>query len=163
MFRGHRHKVRILFGLSDIALTALAFELAYIVRARMELEGHVFFLNPPVRILLMGWSMLVWVALGFWWAIYDRIDSSDPRVILRDAFRQCLLGAASVRVGLVQEPVRNLMLRNTQLFNLTGHPAISVPAGRTAAGLPCALQLVGARMRTDALASVALACEPLLA
>ena len=74
-----------------------------------------------------------------------------------------LLGAASVRVGLVQEPVRNLMLRNTQLFNLTGHPAISVPAGRTATGLPCAVQLVGARMRTDALACVALACESLLA
>jgi exopolysaccharide biosynthesis polyprenyl glycosylphosphotransferase len=96
MFRGHRHKVRILFGLSDIALTALAFELAYIVRARMELEGHVFFLNPPVRILLLGWSMLVWVALGYWWEIYDRIDSAHPRVILREAFHQSLLGAASV-------------------------------------------------------------------
>jgi aspartyl-tRNA(Asn)/glutamyl-tRNA(Gln) amidotransferase subunit A len=28
------------------------------------------------------------------------------------------------------------------LFNLTGHPAISVPAGFTAAGLPVGLQLV---------------------
>jgi len=55
------------------------------------------------------------------------------------------------------------MLRNTQLFNLTGHPAVSLPAGHIPAGLPCALQFVGARMRTDALASVALACEPLLA
>ena len=71
--------------------------------------------------------------------------------------------ATSVRVGSATESVRNAMLRNTQLFNLTGHPAISLPAGRTAAGLPCALQFVGARMRTDALASVALACEPLLA
>src|SRR6266446_1886326 len=96
MFRGHHRKVRIQFGLSDIALTALAFELAYIVRARMELEGHVFFLSPPVRILLMGWSMLVWVGLGYWWEIYDRIDAAHPRVILRDAFRQSLLGAASV-------------------------------------------------------------------
>ena len=73
------------------------------------------------------------------------------------------LGAATVRVGSATESVRNAMLRNTQLFNLTGHPAVSLPAGRTAAGLPCALQFVGARMRTDALASVALACEPLLA
>jgi aspartyl-tRNA(Asn)/glutamyl-tRNA(Gln) amidotransferase subunit A len=69
------------------------------------------------------------------------------------------LGTNSVRIGSTQESVRNVMLRNTQLFNLTGHPAISLPAGRTSAGLPCGLQLVGTRTRTDALASVALACE----
>src|SRR5258706_7705386 len=40
--------------------------------------------------------MLIWVLLGYWWEIYDHIDSAHPRVILRDAFRQCLLGAASV-------------------------------------------------------------------
>jgi aspartyl-tRNA(Asn)/glutamyl-tRNA(Gln) amidotransferase subunit A len=70
-----------------------------------------------------------------------------------------LLGASSVQVGAKQEPVRNLMLRLTQLFNLTGHPAISLPCGRTSAGLPCGLQLVGARMQTEALLGVALACE----
>ena len=73
-----------------------------------------------------------------------------------------LLGASSVRVGRVKEPVRNLMLRLTQLFNITGHPAISLPCGTTSDGLPCGLQLVGARMRTVALAEIALACESLL-
>ena len=34
------------------------------------------------------------------------------------------------------------------LFNLTGHPALSVPAGFTANGLPVGLQLVG-RLRSD--------------
>ena len=57
---------------------------------------RVFFLTRPVTALLTGWSMLIWVALGYWWAIYDRLDSAHPRVILRDAFRQCALGAASV-------------------------------------------------------------------
>ena len=70
------------------------------------------------------------------------------------------LGATSIEIGGQNEPVRNLMLRQTQLFNLTGHPAISLPCGRTAAGLPCGLQLVGARMQTEALLRVALACEP---
>jgi aspartyl-tRNA(Asn)/glutamyl-tRNA(Gln) amidotransferase subunit A len=70
------------------------------------------------------------------------------------------LGANSIELGGQKEPVRNLMLRQTQLFNLTGHPAISLPCGRTTAGLPCGLQLVGARMQTDALLRVALACEP---
>jgi aspartyl-tRNA(Asn)/glutamyl-tRNA(Gln) amidotransferase subunit A len=67
------------------------------------------------------------------------------------------IGAASLRVGSREEPVRNLMLRLTQLFNVTGHPAIALPAGHTAGGLPCSVQLVGAD--TDALLPVALACE----
>jgi aspartyl-tRNA(Asn)/glutamyl-tRNA(Gln) amidotransferase subunit A len=69
-----------------------------------------------------------------------------------------LLGAASVQVGAVTEPVRNLMLRLTQLFNVTGHPSIALPAGQTRAGLPCSVQLVGSE--TDELLPVALACEP---
>ena len=68
------------------------------------------------------------------------------------------IGAASVQVGAVTEPVRNLMLRLTQLFNVTGHPAISLPVGTTRAGLPCSVQLVGTD--TEALLPVALACEP---
>ena len=55
------------------------------------------------------------------------------------------------------EPVRNLMLRLTQLFNVTGHPAIALPAGNTSAGLPCSVQLVGGE--TDELLPVAVACE----
>jgi exopolysaccharide biosynthesis polyprenyl glycosylphosphotransferase len=86
-----------LFGLADILLIGLAFELAYATRARLGLT-HVFYLTSAVQGLLMGWSMLVWVALGYWWEMYDHIDSAHPRVILRDAFRQCLMGAASVIV-----------------------------------------------------------------
>ena len=45
------------------------------------------------------------------------------------------LGVDSVKVGPSLEPVRNMMLRLTQLFNLTGHPAIAIPCGRTSDGL----------------------------
>jgi aspartyl-tRNA(Asn)/glutamyl-tRNA(Gln) amidotransferase subunit A len=70
------------------------------------------------------------------------------------------LGAASVEVGKTKEPVRNVMLRLTQLFNVTGHPAVSIPAGTASTGLPCGAQLVGCRHQTDVLLKVALACEP---
>jgi len=69
------------------------------------------------------------------------------------------LGVDSVKVGPSLEPVRNMMLRLTQLFNLTGHPAIAIPCGRTSDGLPCSVQLVGAHRRTEALLRAALACE----
>jgi aspartyl-tRNA(Asn)/glutamyl-tRNA(Gln) amidotransferase subunit A len=72
------------------------------------------------------------------------------------------IGANTVRIGSSDVPIRNAMLRLTQPFNVTGHPAISMPCGRTPAGLPCALQLVGCRGQTDALLRVALACEHLI-
>jgi aspartyl-tRNA(Asn)/glutamyl-tRNA(Gln) amidotransferase subunit A len=73
-----------------------------------------------------------------------------------------LIGATAVTVAGRTEPVRNMMLRLTQPFNITGHPALTMPCGATAAGLPCGLQLVGARHETDALARAALAVEAAL-
>ena len=53
--------------------------------------------------------------------------------------------------------MRAAMLRLTQLFNITGHPAISLPI--RGQSLPVGLQLVGRRDRTEELLSVASACE----
>jgi aspartyl-tRNA(Asn)/glutamyl-tRNA(Gln) amidotransferase subunit A len=72
------------------------------------------------------------------------------------------IGAATERVGTTEHPVRNLMLRLTQTFNLSGHPAISLPCGTTSAGLPCGLQLVGARMQTPRLIAIAAGIERVL-
>jgi aspartyl-tRNA(Asn)/glutamyl-tRNA(Gln) amidotransferase subunit A len=72
------------------------------------------------------------------------------------------IGAGAIRIGTTEQPVRNLMLRLTQTFNLTGHPAISLPCGLTSAGLPCGLQLVGRRMQTEALLKAAVGIEALL-
>lgn len=73
------------------------------------------------------------------------------------------IGATTVMIGAVAEPLRPLMLRLTQLFNLTGHPAISLPSGSTRDGLPVGLQLVGRRGQTADLLDVALRCEPYVA
>ncbi|HEY6360257.1 MAG TPA: amidase [Vicinamibacterales bacterium] len=70
------------------------------------------------------------------------------------------LGADTVRVGGSEEPVRNITLRLTQLFNVTGHPAISVPCEKTLDGLPVGAQLVATR--TPGLLDVARALEPYL-
>jgi aspartyl-tRNA(Asn)/glutamyl-tRNA(Gln) amidotransferase subunit A len=71
-------------------------------------------------------------------------------------------GEQTVQLGLRAEPVRAMMLRLTQLFNLTGHPAISLPCKTTVDRLPCGLQLVGRINRTDGLLAVAEACEEIL-
>ena len=69
------------------------------------------------------------------------------------------LGAATVAVKGGTEAVRAVMLRCTQPFNLSGHPAIALPCGKTPAGLPVGLQLVGHKGRTPALVQTALGVE----
>jgi len=73
-----------------------------------------------------------------------------------------IIGASSVEIGGSKEPVRALMLRLTQLFNLTGHPVVSVPCGTTPGGLPVGLQVVGRQGQTDALLQVAATLEQVL-
>jgi len=95
MLNGRYRKARVLFGLSDIALTALAFWAAYQTRVWLPLE-HEFYLLFPTRILLLGFAMLSWLLVGLWLQVYDRLDSGAPPVILRDTFRQCGYGAISL-------------------------------------------------------------------
>ena len=95
MFPGHHRRVRILYGASDVILIALGFQLAYWTRTHIQLEND-FYLDRSVRAALLVWSIFSWLAAASWWEIYDRIDGTHPRIILRDAFRQCLLGAVAV-------------------------------------------------------------------
>jgi Asp-tRNA(Asn)/Glu-tRNA(Gln) amidotransferase A subunit family amidase len=39
--------------------------------------------------------------------------------------------------------IHNRGSRNTQPFNYTGHPALALPVGKSSAGLPVSMQLVG--------------------
>ncbi|MGX1791171.1 amidase [Bosea sp. NPDC055332] len=57
----------------------------------------------------------------------------------------------------IRTPFEQLGL--TSLFNLTGHPAISVPAGWTDAGLPVGLQIVGPWRDDERVLKVAAAYE----
>jgi aspartyl-tRNA(Asn)/glutamyl-tRNA(Gln) amidotransferase subunit A len=69
------------------------------------------------------------------------------------------LGIDTVRIGREEQPVRNVMLRLTQVFNITGHPAITLPCGTTPARLPVGAQVVGRRGTTSDLLEVAAAVE----
>ena len=91
MFSRQR-KARVLFGFWDVVLTTLAFEAAYQTRTLLHLE-HDFFLTVEKKTLVLGFSLVAWVVIGLWLEIYEKLDSGHPRVILRDAARQCAYGA----------------------------------------------------------------------
>lgn len=95
MFSRSHRKVKLLFALADVVVVALAFAAAYESRELLPLE-RVFYFLPPVKSLLLGACVLAWTVLGYWLQVYDRLDSAHPRVILRDSFKQSLVGTAAL-------------------------------------------------------------------
>ena len=87
------------------------------------------------------------------------LDGVDALLLPSLAIPAPPIGAVTMPVKGGADAVRTLMLRCTQPFNLSGHPAISIPCGRTRDHLPIGLQLVGHKGRTPALVQAALAAE----
>jgi exopolysaccharide biosynthesis polyprenyl glycosylphosphotransferase len=81
-----------LFGLSDVLLATLAFEAAYQTRVLLHLE-NAFYLTVERKALVLAFGLAAWVAIGLWLEVYEKLDIGNPRVILRDAARQCGYGA----------------------------------------------------------------------
>ena len=92
-------------------------------------------------------------------AVDAALDGCDALLLPTLPIPAPLLGEASVDVDGAREPVRAAMLRLTQLFNITGHPAVALPAGTTNDGWPVSVQLVGHHGQTERLLSVAAAVE----
>src|SRR5262245_59309717 len=55
-----------------------------------------FEIDVANKALLLGFSLLIWVTLGYWLGVYERLDSALLRVITRDTTRQCGIGIISV-------------------------------------------------------------------
>lgn len=72
------------------------------------------------------------------------------------------LGQANIEIGGQAVPIRAAMLRNTQLFNMTGHPAITLPMRMPAGSLAAGLQLVGNLDQTATLLAIAATCEKIV-
>ncbi len=103
MFGRHRRKDKILFALSDVLLTLLAFELAYRTRLTLPLE-RLFFIVAPIKLLLMGAVAVLWPMVGSWMQVYERLDAERFPVVIRETFKQCLL--CGMAVVLVQYILR---------------------------------------------------------
>lgn len=131
------------------------------------LDSHPFGYSPGVRLRLQ---------LGGYVLAEDYVRAMQRRERLTSAVDQALggcdalllpslaipapvIGAQSVEIDGRAEPLRAAMLRLTQLFNVTGHPAIALPAGVNRSGLPISMQLVTARHQTDQLLAIAGAVE----
>jgi len=99
LFRANYIRVKVIFGLTDSLLIGIAFFIAYQLRYWFNSEKvfhFLFYIDAPVFALLMLVSVLSFLALGYWFNVYEKLDSAHPSVVIRDTFRQCLLGAVSL-------------------------------------------------------------------
>lgn len=69
------------------------------------------------------------------------------------------IGEKKVVIEGEKETVRSALIRLNRPANLTGHPAISIPCGFTASGLPIGLQMIGPNWSEARLLAIALAYE----
>jgi exopolysaccharide biosynthesis polyprenyl glycosylphosphotransferase len=98
LFGNQHRKVRFLFSLADVVLTALAFEAAYRTRALLHVLPNEFYFRAGEKALLMAFCVLVFVAAGYWLDVHGRLHASDPWTILRDTFLQAGSGTLSLVV-----------------------------------------------------------------
>jgi aspartyl-tRNA(Asn)/glutamyl-tRNA(Gln) amidotransferase subunit A len=124
----------------------------YTPNVRIRLEAGRYILAEDYVRALRGRQMLV-----------EEVDAAlgarEALLLPALAVPAPKLGTVTVKIGGVEEPVRNIMLRLTQLFNITGHPAVALPCGKTIDGLPVGAQLVGGLNATSGLLAVAAAAE----
>ena len=135
------------------------------------LDRHAAAYSPGVRLRL---------EMGRYILAEDYIRALELREVLTPAVDRALdgchalvlpalaipappIGAPTVDVDGTSAPVRAIMLRLTQLFNITGHPAVALPGGIAADGLPRGVQVVGRRHETERLLDVAAVVESVLA
>ena len=96
MFGNQHRKAKLLFGLADILLAALAFEAAYQTRLALSLEKSFYF-TAERSALVLGLCVLSLVLTGYWLEVYGRLGTGERRLVLRDSVRQCGYGA----IGLI--------------------------------------------------------------
>ncbi len=95
MYSRHHRKARVLFALSDVLLTALAFEAAYLTRSLLPLT-HEFFLAASLKVLLFGVAAISSVVFCLWVQVYDRLDGANRYVIFRETAKQAVFGVMTM-------------------------------------------------------------------
>jgi aspartyl-tRNA(Asn)/glutamyl-tRNA(Gln) amidotransferase subunit A len=95
--------------------------------------------------------------VNFLWRLFDRYDLLLTPTLATEAFD----AKGRLPTEIDGHPVKNplALLPFTYPFNLSGHPAATVRAGLTDAGLPAGLQIVAPRHREDLVLQASYAYE----
>jgi len=95
VFGRQNRRFRLWFGAADVLLTWLGLEAAYATRSALDL-GRLFYIETPLKFLLILFSVLAWLLTALWSRLYDPILTAPPAATIRNALRQTILAGLAV-------------------------------------------------------------------
>ncbi len=131
MFDPHRHKAAVLVAVGDVILTILTFEAAYQTRVFLPLE-RVFFILTPIKALLLGVTLALWLLAGRWIGVYERLYGTNVWAAAYDSLRQVLFGTLGLVVFqfLLRLDVSRSFIGLFALYNFLALVVYRASAGR---------------------------------
>lgn len=162
-----------------IPLAAVASALQYVIGRAETAAVHLEDL-APARVRYISDDVRGRVELGLGISAVDYLQAQRARTLLRDEVDAALrtadvlvlpttaapaprIGTKAARVAGRRQNLRELLIRLTLPFNLTGHPALALPAGVDEHGLPVSVQIVGRPYDEATVLAVGAALERALA
>ena len=111
MFERHQRRAELLFAATDLVLSAVAFEAAYLTRAALPMRE--FILEPSARTLVLIAALAAVVAAGRGTGIYARLYASEHVPVVPGTVRQTLVAAVPLLAFLY---LLNLEVTVSRLF-----------------------------------------------
>jgi exopolysaccharide biosynthesis polyprenyl glycosylphosphotransferase len=89
MFTQRARLLWLVFGVSDLILLAISFEIAYLIRSHLE-GMRLFYMPPGVALGLLTVAAVLWPVTGTALGVYRRMEALSDRRILRGGLYQSL-------------------------------------------------------------------------
>src|SRR5258708_38364348 len=90
MFARRSRIVGVLLGLSDLAVVALSFQIAYLIRFSFFPNLKPFFLTSPVAVGLLIGALAIWWFAGLVTGVHRRVETHDNGRVMRTPPEQAL-------------------------------------------------------------------------
>ena len=92
MFSRRNRILGVLAGLGDLAVVALAFQVAYLIRLNLPLP-RPFFLPPATSGLLLVSALAIWWISGATLGVYRRVETHDFLQVAKATLKQTVVAS----------------------------------------------------------------------
>ena len=101
MFARRSKFLGLVLGVSDLAVIAIAFQLAYFIRQSLpEPNFSLFYFSTGMAIGLLASLLAIWWVSGAMLGIYKRLETNDSLEIIKGTLRQAVIATAGLTLWL---------------------------------------------------------------